>query len=252
MINRQDIVADMHVHTVFSRHAYSTLEENLVYAQKAGMKYIAITDHYFHDGTEMAKIHDLYRIKLMEGNVNNFSEVKVIGSAEFNIYQDYEYREALNMLKWRPIGLHRSFIPTIKQMTYDDLYEGFVQASEWNTGFNHIERELDELCYGKFDELTAEAKAFLEKVVMLAKEKNILLEINEHSLEPRRKYYPIVQFWMGIAAENGNRFCLGTDSHFCREVGQFDKCIDLLNQFGIEKNRVLNCCEDEVRALLRG
>lgn len=251
MIESKDIIADMHTHTVASQHAYSTVEENMTYALKNGMKYIAITDHYFHNGDELTNKQELYRVKFMEGNVNMYSDVKIIGSAEFNIIQDTEYRDAFRFLKWRPIGLHKSFAPCIGTMNYNDLFEEFVLAAEWNTAFNHIERELEELCYGKFTNgLIDEAKVFLERLVLLAKEKNIYLEVNENSLI-KNKYQPIMRFWMNIAAENGNRFCLGTDAHYCRAVGHFDRCVDFLNEFGIDKSRVLNCNEDEVKALLR-
>jgi histidinol phosphatase-like PHP family hydrolase len=42
MIYKEDIIADMHTHTISSLHAYSTIEENIMYAQRAGMKYIAV------------------------------------------------------------------------------------------------------------------------------------------------------------------------------------------------------------------
>lgn len=254
MIRKEDILADMHTHTIFSRHAYSTVEENITYAAKAGMRFIAITDHYFHDGDECNKDNERCRIRFLENNVNPHSDIKVISSAEFNIMQDMEYRNSrsLSHLKWRPIGLHNDFAPKLHDMTFDDLYKEFETASEWNNEFNHIERELESLRPGKFNgTLPEEAKHFLEKIVILAKEKNIFLEINEHSLEPGRNYDEIIRYWLNIAAENGNRFCLGTDAHFCREVGQFEKGIAILNEFGITKDRVLNCNEDELKGLLR-
>lgn len=253
MICKKDIIADMHTHTVASLHAYSTLEELMHYAELAGMRYIGITDHYFHNGDDLINKNEVSRIKYMELNVNKVSEnIKVISSAEFNFLQDKEYQKKLSMLKWRPIGLHKSFAPGLKMLNYDELFEDFKNAAEWNTAFNHIERELDKLCYGKFtDSLPDEAKKFLEKVVLLAGEKNIFLEINEHSLESDRGYDKIVRYWMDIAVENGNRFCLGTDAHFCRETGLFEKSIALLNSYGIDKSRVLNCDEDEVKKYLR-
>ena len=36
--------SDLHIHTLASHHAYSTLLENIVYAKKAGLSLIAITD----------------------------------------------------------------------------------------------------------------------------------------------------------------------------------------------------------------
>lgn len=51
MIGQKDIIADMHIHTIGSLHAYSTLKECIECAETNGMKYIAITDHYYNDGT---------------------------------------------------------------------------------------------------------------------------------------------------------------------------------------------------------
>ena len=39
MINQSDIIADMHVHTIFSKHAYSTFSEILDTAKKRNLKY---------------------------------------------------------------------------------------------------------------------------------------------------------------------------------------------------------------------
>ena len=44
MINKEDILADLHTHTLFSKHAYSTVEENIEAARNKGLSYIAITD----------------------------------------------------------------------------------------------------------------------------------------------------------------------------------------------------------------
>ena len=39
------LVADLHLHTIASGHAYSTIEEYVARAKKIGLKAIAITDH---------------------------------------------------------------------------------------------------------------------------------------------------------------------------------------------------------------
>ena len=40
------IKCDTHTHTLFSKHAYSTIEENVRAAAEAGMELLASTDHY--------------------------------------------------------------------------------------------------------------------------------------------------------------------------------------------------------------
>ena len=41
-----EIKTDTHTHTIFSGHAYSTIEENVRAAKEAGMEALGITDHF--------------------------------------------------------------------------------------------------------------------------------------------------------------------------------------------------------------
>ena len=81
MINKEDILADLHTHTLFSKHAYSTVKENLEAARNKGLSYIAITDHYFGNGDELDKKNEVNRIKYIGERVNRTPDVAVIGSA---------------------------------------------------------------------------------------------------------------------------------------------------------------------------
>ena len=55
MIKREDIYADLHTHSIFSKHAYSTIKENIEIAKERKLKYIAITDHFYGNGDELEK-----------------------------------------------------------------------------------------------------------------------------------------------------------------------------------------------------
>ena len=37
---------DTHTHTLYSRHAYSTVRENVIAARDAGLELLGITDHF--------------------------------------------------------------------------------------------------------------------------------------------------------------------------------------------------------------
>ena len=39
------IIADTHVHTIASEHAFSTVLENHAAAKKKGLRFLAVTDH---------------------------------------------------------------------------------------------------------------------------------------------------------------------------------------------------------------
>ena len=66
MIKHSDIVADMHTHTIFSQHAFSTIQENLAAAHAQGMKYMVTCDHYYNDGTDIQKKNETKKIPQTE------------------------------------------------------------------------------------------------------------------------------------------------------------------------------------------
>ena len=69
MIKQKDIIADLHIHTIASLHAHSTLYECIQEAAENGMKYIAITDHYYGDGTELYRKNEINRLANLEKSV---------------------------------------------------------------------------------------------------------------------------------------------------------------------------------------
>ena len=153
MINKEDVLADLHTHTLFSKHACSTVKENIEAARNKGLSYIAITDHYFGNGDELDKKNEVNRIKYIGERVKRTSDVAVIGSAEFNLGQEIYTPQKLQSLKWKPIGLHNWFIDT-KNLKFQDLFLLFKDAAEHGfTSFVHIEIELQKLLYGNYSQL---------------------------------------------------------------------------------------------------
>lgn len=130
MIKRNDILADMHIHTISSLHAYSTLKECIDTSYEQGLHYIAVTDHYFCDGTDINKKNESNRIAYMESRVNGRGKSPyVIGGAEFNIGQEMPYWKKLSQLRWRLIGVHSWHINR-ENTTLDELYRMFEEASD--------------------------------------------------------------------------------------------------------------------------
>ena len=249
MINKEDILADLHTHTLFSKHAYSTVKENIEAARNKGLSYIAITDHYFGNGDELDKKNEVNRIKYIEERVNKTSDVAVIGSAEFNLGQEIYTPQKLQSLKWKPIGLHNWFIDT-KNLKFQDLFLLFKDAAENGfTSFVHIERELQKLLYGNYSQL--EMIGFLYKIVDLAREKDIWLEVNESSLVVNEcGGAERLENWLIYARDMGNKIYLGTDAHYCEEVGDFKNTIKLLNKVNYPKELILNCNENLLAQLI--
>lgn len=251
MITEKDIIADMHVHTIFSKHAYSTVKENIECAKKKNLKFIAITDHFYNYNDFIEKENEFCRIKYLEQRVN-FSEenIKVFNSAEFNIGQTIDNYNRLKELKWKPIGLHNWFIDT-KNLTTDDLYKLFVESHEkGHNAFVHIERELYKLNKGKYT--SKEIFNLLKSIVDYAYDNDIWLEVNESSIIINNKNgaFDRLRDWLAYAKEKGNKIYLGSDAHYCEEVGTFNNALKLLNELNYPIELILNCNENQLNLLL--
>ncbi len=116
--------------------------------------------------------------------------------------------------------------------------------------FAHIERELhrvDEEKHGVIDE---DVKKFLRDICDFTKEKDIYLEVNESSIiNNDGGSAERLEYWLSYAKENGNKICMGTDSHYCLAVGDFTKSLELLNNVDFPKDRILNCNYDMLISL---
>ena len=95
-------------------------------------------------------------------------------------------------------------------------------------------------------------KRFLSDIVILAKKKNIYLELNEASLQRNRDgCVDRLLYWLELAKDNGNYISLGSDAHFCQEVGNFAKTVELLRQIEYPQDLILNCNVDLIKKILK-
>jgi len=255
MIKETDILVDMHTHTIFSEHAYSTILENINQAEKLGVKYIAITDHFYNKGDdEITRKNEITRLAYMQDEINEYEEnVKIIGSAEFNLNQKVSnsaWKKFKNM-KWRPIGLHTWHVDIINT-DLDTLYGYFEESVEQFNCFCHIERELHKISNKKYgSELHPDICTFLTNVVDLAKANDIVLEVNEATLR-RNECGAIerLEYWLKYAKELNCIISVGSDAHYAREVGRFPNTVRLLNELNYPKELIINCDEEKIRGLL--
>lgn len=255
MIKQSDIIADLHTHTIFSKHGYSTIQENIAAACKMNLKFLAITDHIYNDGTELAIKNEATRCKYLEKEINsNYEEnqVYVIGGAEFNIAQELTKREKLMKLRWRPIGLH-GFKLKISELTLNDLINEFEKSARMHNAFAHIERELHKIDnYSHGENLDDEIKNFFDTIIELAKLNNIFLELNESSIRNNDDGNEVrINYWIRRALDNNCRIYLASDAHFSSRVGKFPLAIELLNEIDYPKELILNCDAEQIKEELK-
>ncbi len=235
----------MHTHTIFSGHAYSTIRENVDVATERDLKYIFCTDHYLQFGSKNENLNEDVRIKFIGEHLNkDKTRTNVFPSAEFNLFQEVN-KGMLETLRWKPIGLH-SWFTDYKTLTLKEIENEYRKSVGKFTAFNHIERDLYR--FASYPEITEH----LKRVVDIAVKNKIYLEVNESSLGTYgRSTAEYLRFWLEYAKEKGALLCLGSDAHYCNEVGDFTKTLELLNDVGYSKYLILNCNEDLLRKYLK-
>lgn len=248
------LLSDMHVHSIFSKYAYSTITENINYANSIGLKYLAITDHIFQDGSESEIKNEAIRFQYLEKEINYGIPIYVIGGAEFNLFQKLQFKDKFKNLSWRIVGLHKfpgGVNPAF--VSLQNIYQEFVKQSKYVNGFAHIERELHEVDFGNYrnESLAEPIKSFLGSVVELAKSTDIYLELNESSLRSYENlYYDKIVFWLTRARELNCKIYLGSDSRFHSRIGNFEKSLELLKKLDYPESLVLNFNENRIKKLI--
>lgn len=255
-LRQKDIIADMHTHTIYSRHAFSTLKENLDAAILHGMKYIANTDHRYSSTLSVIdQKNEEARISLIN-RVNPYYGTSVISSMEFNLNREFKASDESicnKLVKYRLFGLHSWFydIPNMNLNVLPILFELAIADYSCNA-FAHIEREINQMLHGSYGiEVTPTVRDILKEIVDIAKYYDVLLEVNESSLKnDNYGNTERMRCWLEMACDNGNRIVLGSDAHFCEEVGIFTNSIALLNELQYPRDLIINCNEEEIKKFL--
>lgn len=258
MITKEDILIDMHTHSIFSKHAFSTIEENIKEAKNKNLKYMVVSDHFIGNGDYIDKKNEVDRIINIQKRINRFDQsFKIIGSAEFNLNQDIENWNKLKNLKWKPVGLHTWFVDT-NLLDLEDAYDLFIKAYD-KYSFNcfvHIDREFENFKDGKYINkdisiIKKEVQEWFYQICTFAKRNDIFIEINEGSLvNDVCGGINRVKVLLEIAKENKNIITLGTDAHYSKEVGDFSIGLQLLNEIDFPKKLILNCDEEMIKTFI--
>ena len=228
-------IIDMHTHTVASGHAYSTIHENVQFAKKHGIKILGMSDH----GPDMLGGPQLYFFNNLKVVPDEIDGVRVLKGMEANILDvngniDELDSKALDGLDYLIASLH---IVCIEPSTKEDNTMAIlnVMDKEKVKIIGHPDDARYELDY--------------EAIVKRAKEKNILLEVNNSSLSPntsREGARENILKYLELCKEYGVRIIMGTDSHICYDIGVFQYAEAIIEEANFPKELVINYWEDQI------
>ncbi len=233
---------DLHLHTIASLHAYSTIYEYIIQAKKLKMKMIGISDH--GPDVDSTLTDDIYFRTL--DRIPDFIEgIRVLKGAEANIINskgEIDLSEkALKKLDYVMANFHgvtnykdggkirntRAVINTIK------------------SGKINIISHPEHMEIGDVDK---------QKVYETACENNVLLEINLSHIRPKKfteqtvvDYKKIVD----VAKKYKQKVIVGSDAHNIWEMANDSNLKKIQKEIGLTENMIINNYPKELFKILR-
>jgi len=229
---------DLHTHTISSGHAYSTLKENIEEARDKGLKVLGVSDHAISmPGTA----HEYYfnNLKVIKDEIMG---VRILKGIEANI-MDYEGRidvqeELALELDYVIASMHP---PCITPGTIEENTNALIKVMDnpYVKIIGHPDDSRFPLDY--------------EKVVLAAKEKNMVFEMNNTSISPksfRRNARENQTTLLNLCRKHGVKIIMGSDAHIYYDVGEFSSCYELLTEIDFPEELVLNFNMDSLEYIL--
>ena len=232
-------VADVHMHSVMSGHAFGTIRELAAEAAARGLKLIGMTEHgpgipgtvdpiYFRNLTDAPRV--LYGIEMLYG-----SEVNVLSGGKLSLD-----RRHLDCLDYAAAGIHRQ--------CYED--EGMVRNTD------NVIRCMEDPKV-RFISHPDDGNFPLDypALVQGAKEYGVALEVNNSSLRKPTMRPGCVENYermVPLCVEYGVPIIVNTDAHDPSAVGDFAHARALMKRLGVPDERIVNNDLEKLKCFLLG
>lgn len=236
------IACDVHTHTLFSRHAYSTVAENVACAQKQGLELLGITEHYssmlFEEQT-LRNFQYFINLKIWPREVDG---LRLYHGCEADIVDPEGH-----LFGWDiPVGEHITGQPmhrehTLKEECFRECDYAIVSVHRKDFTqdrtpaqnaqmYIHALEDPKVIILGHIGRSGVDFE--LDPVLEAARDLHKLIEINEHSLDSHNRPKSIGPCTRVAerCAELGVSISFGSDAHICYSVGKSPYVSDLLEE----------------------
>ena len=227
------------MHSIMSGHAFGTVRELAAEAADRGLKLIGVTEHgpgipgtvdpiYFRNICDAPRL--LYGVEMLYG-----SEVNVLTGGKLDLDQRH-----LNCLDYAVAGIHG--------LCYEN--EGIVGNTD-NVIRCMENPKVKFISHPDSDTYPVDYSALVQG----AKANNVALEVNNSSLRKpwlRPGCLENYRTMIPLCMEYGVNIVVNTDAHDPSAVGDFTLARELLEQIGVDENRILNNDLDKLKAFLLG
>lgn len=233
------IETDLHVHTVASGHAYSTVEEIARAARDKGLKAVAISDH----GPAIpggAHLYHFWNMKVLPEEMNG---VRILRGAEANIVDekgsidlDSEVLEVLDLV-------HAGFHPRCGYEARDPQTNTQALIGAMKNPY------VDIIVHPGNPKFPVDAEALVEAAL----KNEVFLEINNSSFlesTARRGSFELELAIAEEACKRGVEVVISSDAHLASGVGEFGEAIKIAEQAGYSEDQVFNSSLERVLSFI--
>jgi putative hydrolase len=222
------LFADLHVHTVASGHAYSTLEEYIRQAKKIGLKAFAMTDH----GPAMPGGPHYYHFANMRMIPHEIDGVRILRGAETNIVNENGQLDLKDEeIKWGELDFVIAAMHP--RVGYEDQGEAKNTAVVIKAFNNPFVKVLAHPGNPKYP-------INVKETVAAAKAAGVFLEINNSSEFSRPGSHDrCVEFAREVKRQEW-MVSVGTDSHISGMLGVFTDALAIIKGAGLTEDNVVN------------
>lgn len=232
-------IADVHMHSIMSGHAFGTIRELAQAAAEQGLALIGVTEHgpgipgtcdpiLFRNFIDAPRV--LYGVEMLYG-----SETNVLNSGEVDLDQRH-----LNCLDYAIAGIHG--------LCYEDV--GLVKNTD-NVISCMRNPKVKFISHPDADTYPMDYPALVQG----AKEYGVALELNNSSLrKPRLRPGCVGNYekMLPLCMEYGVNIIVNTDAHDPSQVGDFTLARALLERLGFDEALILNTDAGKLKDFLLG
>ncbi len=260
------IRCDVHTHTMFSRHAYSTIGECVAAAQAVGLELIGSTDHYSAMLTAVKPTAPEY-LREFQHFINfgvwprECDGVTVLRGVEADIVdlkgnlfgwnimlregitgRMFEKAHSLKDHVWRGIDYAIASI-------HDATFAERASVSRTTDMYLRVLEDPKVLILGH---LGRNGVPFdVDEVLLAARDHGKLIELNEHSFAPQfAACHDRCRRLAERCAELGVMISTGSDAHIAHDVGRFDFVLSMLEEIDFPQELVATRSKKDFLAVL--
>lgn len=222
-------LSDLHTHTIVSGHAYNTLFENIDYCVEKGIKILGTSEH----GPKMPGAPHRWYFGNLRVLPRVIKGVTILKGCEANILDsngklDMNEHDARS-LDYMIASLHEPIFDISSPL--EETTAAILNAIDNNplvTIVGHLGNPVYKINY--------------EAVVKKAKEKDIIIEINNSSMTgaSRKGSDGNCKKIAQLCKEYGTKIMLNSDAHICFNIGAFDESIEMLKSIDFPEELIMN------------